>query len=252
MEPDCICCVIQVYFEMGLKYKDIVHSLAVYQGIVISERHLKRILKARGLTRRSGYNDIGDVLDTIEALLGTSGMMHGYRWMYERLRIGGIKCKKEDVRVILGVLDQEGVSQRRKRRLLRRRYLSKGPNYTWHFDSHDKLKRYGICINGCIDGFSRHVIWLNAYKTSSDPKVIAGYFITAIESHSGCPRVMRGDLGTENVLVKDLQRFLRRNGEDERAGNSSYLEGASTANQRIEYWWSFLRRECTDFWICLF
>jgi hypothetical protein len=31
-----------------------------------------------------------------------------------------------------------------------------------------------------------------------------------------------------------------------------YLEGPSTANQRIEYFWNFLRRECTDFWICFF
>ena len=32
----------------------------------------------------------------------------------------------------------------------------------------------------------------------------------------------------------------------------SYLEGPSTSNQRIEYFWNFLQRECTDFWICLF
>ena len=67
-----------------------------------------------------------------------------------------------------------------------------------------------------------------------------------------CPRVVRGDKGTENVLVKEFQTYLRRNDTDGRAESLSYLEGRSTANQRIEYWWSFLRRECTDFWMCLF
>ncbi|KAJ4937708.1 hypothetical protein JOQ06_002340, partial [Pogonophryne albipinna] len=31
-----------------------------------------------------------------------------------------------------------------------------------------------------------------------------------------------------------------------------YIEGASTANQRIESWWGFLRRESMEFYICMF
>ena len=27
-----------------------------------------------------------------------------------------------------------------------------GPNYIWHCDGNDKLKKYGFCIHGCIDG----------------------------------------------------------------------------------------------------
>ena len=30
------------------------------------------------------------------------------------------------------------------------------------------------------------------------------------------------------------------------------MHGKSTSNQRIEAWWSILRRQCTDWWICLF
>ena len=32
------------------------------------------------------------------------------------------------------------------------------------------------------------------------------------------------------------------------AGDTSYLVGASTANQRIEYWRGFLRGQCVQFW----
>ena len=143
---------IALYFNMGLLYKDIVDSLAVYHGIVISLRHVKRILRGLALFRRKNYSDVGDIVDFIQDQIQKSGKLNGYRWMYNKVMLHGLKCKKEEVRAILRVLDTEGTEQRRKRRLLRRTYTSKGPNYIWHFDSYDKLKPYGICINGCVDG----------------------------------------------------------------------------------------------------
>ncbi|KAL7376322.1 hypothetical protein ABVT39_005429 [Epinephelus coioides] len=32
----------------------------------------------------------------------------------------------------------------------------------------------------------------------------------------------------------------------------SYLDGASTTNQRTEYWWGFIRSHCVEFWLSLF
>ena len=244
--------IIQVYFEMGLQYKDIVRALAIYHDLVISERHLKRILKGMGLFRRKGYCSITDLVNFIGRQLQESGKQHGYRWMAQKCQVNGIKCTQEEVRITLSVLDPEGSQQRKGRRLLRRTYIAKGPNFIWHFDAYDKIKRFGFCISGCIDGFSRSMIWLNCYTTSSNPKVIGGYFVEAVSSLGGCPLTMRGDRGTENVCVRQFQMFLRRGGDDNRAGERSYLEGPSTANQRIEYFWNFLRRQCTDYWICHF
>lgn len=92
----------------------------------------------------------------------------------------GFVVRQETVRVLLKILDPNGVNLRKRRRLRRRQYFNKGPNYLWHIDSYDKLKPYGIAISGCIDGFSRHIMWLNAGKTASDPRVIAGYFISTV------------------------------------------------------------------------
>ena len=39
---------------------------------------------------------------------------------------------------------------------------------------------------------------------------------------------------------------------DSRAGSGSYIDGSSTANQRIESWWGILRKENADYWIQLF
>ena len=130
---------------------------------------------------------------------------------------------------------------RRRRRLRRRQYFANGPDFIWHIDSYDKLKHYGLCINGCIGGFSCQIIWLNVYKTSSNPRTIAGYYMEAIRSRNGCPARMRGDQGTENGHVAAMQVFLTE--------KESFFFGKSTANQRIEMFWSFLRRQCSQFWI---
>lgn len=56
-------------------------------------------------------------------------------------------------------------------------------------------------------------------------------------------------MGTENALVRDIQQYLRRNDEDDRAGERSYITGTSTANQRIESWWGQMRKEGIEHWI---
>ncbi|KAM9735041.1 uncharacterized protein ACNS7B_014401 [Menidia menidia] len=239
---------IEFYFRLGMSYKDILKSLAL-QGTVITERHLNRILRARLLYRRRYDLDagIGFIVDQLQG----PGNNHGYRWMFTKCKQHGISIRKEDVRILLSLLDPIGSQVRQTRRLRRRQYFAQGPNFVWHIDSYDKLKPYGICINGCIDGFSRNIIWLRAALTNSDPKVIGAYFVEAVERCGGCPRLVRTDMGTENVVVRDLQRYLRRNDVDDRAAERSYITGASTANQRIESWWGVMRKEGIEPWITL-
>ncbi|KAH3817751.1 hypothetical protein DPMN_119306 [Dreissena polymorpha] len=60
--------------------------------------------------------------------------------------------------------------------------------------------------------------------------------------------MMRGDFGTENVLIKDMQNWFKRHSDHD----TSYLEVASTQNQRIEGWWSDLRRQHIQHWMDIF
>ena len=244
--------VITSYFYQGLTYEEIVAVMGSLHGIFVSERHLKRILRRLGLYRRKHFTNVQEVEAFIDNELRGNGQLHGYRWMYRRCIQSGLVVKRDVVMDILRVLDPEGVRLRRRRRLVRRRYMSLGPNFAWHLDSYDKLKPYGIAINGCIDGFSRRVLWVRAYFTNSNPRVIAGYFMETIESLGGCPALISADRGTENGVVEILQVFLRRNGNDEFAGDRSFRYGASHHNQRIESWWAFLRKHWTQFWMSHF
>ena len=150
------------------------------------------------------------------------------------------------------IFDPEGVKHRLRHRLRRRVYRSKGPNYLWHIDGYDKLKPFGFCIHGAIDGFSRRILWLEVASTNSDPKVIAQYYLDYVRQFGGTARIIRGDRGTENVSLAAIQHFFRRSCDDDFSGAKSFMYGKSTTNQRIEAWWGRLRQGCADWWIEFF
>lgn len=160
------------YFSFGFQQKEILAFLKHFHKIHISHRSLKRILANLNLYRRKKYSSLVEIVKFIEGELSKSGQLHGYRWMHLRCLQNNLVVTQDIVRELLLSLDPRGVDLRKRKRLRRRQYFNKGPNYLWHMDSYDKLKPYGICINGCVDGFSRHIMWLHAGSTSNDPKVI--------------------------------------------------------------------------------
>lgn len=240
---------IRHYHREGFHYDEILFNLAILHGIKISMKTLKRRLKDLNLWRRKNYTDMNVVINRLADDVKGYGQLHGYRWQYSKCIQSGMVVTQNKVRLALQIVDPEGVALRRKKRLKRRQYSNKGPSYLWHFDSYDKLKRYGICINGCIDGFSRYIIWLRAGMTSSDPRVVAGYYIDAIEEMQAIPLSIRCDFGTENGVIKTIQEDLRRHKNSSREG---FMQGKSQHNQRIESWWCQLRRHDTEFWITFF
>lgn len=150
------------------------------------------------------------MLAFVQHELMTNGQMQGYRWLHLRAVQRGFVVTQDTIRRIIKLVDPQGVELRRSRCLRRRQYSCRGPNALWHMDGYDKLKPYGIAINGCIDGFSRYVLWMEAYTTNNDPKVVASYFIKTVSSIGGCPERICADRGTENGCVEEMQIFLRR------------------------------------------
>ena len=65
----------------------------------------------------------------------------------------------------------------------------------------------------------------------------------------GCPIVIRADPGTENVNVKQLQIAMM--GNQRNSYHTAYIEGSSTSNQRIENFWSHMRKQVLEYWLCL-
>lgn len=242
---------VEFYFKLGFKQTEILESLAHIHGMLISRRTLKRVLSKAGLFRRKHYSDILDIALHLVQQIEMSGQLHGYKLMHLKCIQDGLIVNQNTVRLLLQILDPDGVSLRKRNRLRRRMYANPGPDFLWHIDGYDKIKPYGICINGCIDGFSRHMIWLEAYKTNSNPAIIGSYFMQAVQSKMGCPKRLRVDFGTENGHMAEMHRFLRYDHGDE-FSRKSVVYGSSNHNQRIESWWAFLRKENAQFWMNLF
>ena len=59
---------IQDYFNLGLTAPEIVSFLVCLHGIQISLRHLKRVLKRLGCTRRN-LSDLGEIVNGVETEL---------------------------------------------------------------------------------------------------------------------------------------------------------------------------------------
>lgn len=241
------------YFELGFSYKEILAFLLMYHGIQVSLRHLKRILSSHQCYRRINHSDIAEVVDVIDRELKGSASDVGYRQMHQRLRSKyKLVVSRETVRKTIAALDPEGVQQRSRKRFQRRAYVARGPNDIWHIDGYDKLKPFGFAIYGAIDGYSRRILWLEVGQSNNDPRVVSQYFIDYIKKNEGTACRIRGDCGTENCNIANIQRFLRRNDADYFANEKSFMYGKSVANQRIEAWWSFQRRWGINWWINYF
>ena len=242
--------IIEKYFFLGLSNAEILGFIVNVHGIRLSLRQLKRILSKRKCKRRNDQDNLEDVVCAITNELKGSGSVIGYRSMHQRLTNEyGLVVTRNTVRLVLKILDPDGVESRSRHRLRRRLYSAKGPNYLWHVDGCDKLKPFGFCIHGAIDGYSRRVLWLEVSSSNNDPEIVGKYYIDYVDAIGGTACIIRADRGTENVNVEAMQRFFRRSSEDDFARDKSFMYGRSTSDQRIEAWWGLLRKGCTDWWI---
>ena len=155
------------YFREVFQYKEILSLLLICHNICIKMKTIQKILKRLKLKRKNFKTCSTDIASAVLTELEGSGSLLGYSSVHQRLRSRGIVTDRESVRICMKILDPAGVSLRKQHKLARRSYCNKGPNYLWHIDGNDKLKPFGLCIHGVIDGFSRKVLWLNVSPSNS-------------------------------------------------------------------------------------
>ena len=105
-------------------------------------------------------------------------------------------------------------------------------------DGYDKLKSYGFPIHGCVDGFSRKVIWLKVCRSNNNPVIPAYFNLNSIEFGQVCPNVLKTDCGTENGITASIQALLHNDVDAHKCGTSQ-------SNQRIKNLWSHYKRTYT-------
>ena len=236
---------IKKYFRDGYPYNTIIAFLEERHGIDISLRTLKRRLSKFNLKKNQNINNSALKVIIAREIEGSASNV-GYRGMQGILRSTyGIMAPRNTVMNTLKELNPTATCERRSRQLKRRHYKSDGPNDTWHTDGYDKLKPYGLPIHGAVDGFSRKVLWLKVCKSNNNPNIPALFYIETIKELGFCPKLLRTDAGTENGLMASIHCVLCNS-------LTAHKYGTSVANQRIENWWSTLRRSYTGWLIDFF
>lgn len=103
-----------------------------------------------------------------------------------------------------------------------------------------------------MDGFSRKLLWLKVLRSNKNPNAISRFYLDMVLALGRVPQVIRCDAGTENVVVNDIHKVLRDDHADVRQGGPCRIVNRSLGNQRIEAFWSFLKRIFTVKWRNIF
>ncbi len=84
--------------------------------------------------------------------------------------------------------------------------------------------------------------------------MIAQYYLDAVKQIGGAPQKIRSDDGSENSLIEAIHTYLRYSNSDNDTPVDSccFAIGRSTANQRIEAYWSHLVKDGPGWWINFF
>lgn len=201
----------------------------VSKALLVSRTTIWQKLCEAGIKFKK-YSDISD--SSLDEQVGRLQLQYphcGQVLLRSMLEAQGIIVQRDRLRESVKRVDPEHSNSRWRQEISRRTYNVPGPNSLWHIDGHHSLVRWRLVIHGCIDGYSRLIMYLKCSDNNRSDTVLA-LFVTACHDY-GTPSCVRSDKGGKYYGVCEL--MLRNRG----TGRHSHIAGESTHNQRIERLW---------------
>ncbi len=185
------------------------------------------------------------VAEAVQKELDGPGRLLGYRAMNQKLRTEHkIQVPRHVVHNMMADLDLASLEARnlqKKRKKPKGHFTSEGPLWVVSLDGHDKLCGYQnwtfpLGIYGCIDTFSRKILFLFVCTSNSDPFVVGKMYLRYLFETKALPRFMRIDRGTETGKMATIHTYLINKFGIMNDPTDSVIYGPSTSN-KIEWWW---------------
>jgi hypothetical protein len=152
---------------MGYTARDIAKSNPQF-----SESTLNRHIKRCQLRAKDRLSD--DQLDIWVSEAVQDVPNSGYRAVCARLRSSGFIVTERAVQASVQRVDPSRQHSHVLQALPRRiKYWVPSPNSVWHFDGNHKLNHWGFVTHGCVDGYSRRIMWLEV-KTDNYASSVLG------------------------------------------------------------------------------
>ena len=128
-------------------------------SMLISRTTIWRWLYEAGITLER-FSSITD--DDLDSQVGMLQMCHphcGHILLCSMLEAQGINVPQHRLRESIHRIDLKHSSSRWHQKIRRRTYYVPGPNSLWHIDSHHSLICWHVVVHGCIDGYSRMILF---------------------------------------------------------------------------------------------
>ena len=139
------------------------------------------------------------VTDAVSKELNGPGRCLGYRALNQKLQNEhNIKVPWYLVHNMLMELDPEGLESGALNKKINKPkipFSSEGPLWLVSLDGHNKLCRYQnwafpLCIYGCLDTFSRKILYLFVSCSNSDPMIVGKKYQEYLTEHRVLPRFL--------------------------------------------------------------
>ena len=265
-----------LYFNYGFSDQSIIRDLQ-REGYDINPWALRQIRYKHGMKRRARTDEEKqESLDRAIAFLQQDlrqssailGFGKGLLYQYVRQQAQVTVSQRRLYDFYRSVFPEEVANRRDGNFKQRGQFIVPGPNFLWSLDGYEKLKKFGFQIYGCIDAYSRCIIWFFIGRSATTSMSTLKQYLQAVQRLQMRPFFTRSDHGIETPLWAAAQAALAKAGpkklkytdsdgtshfyaQGDRL-DSCHLYGPSTRNVRIESWWRQLRRGATDRWITFF